>query len=110
MDKYQDTNQNAIDEIMDNFHFDKVGKVMLALDWHWWDAEHGVPSVPEIRKTARRLLKEALDRKTNIATGGFRASYQDIPSENGEPGCERLMLEFIVDDWFSDVVTDSRES
>ncbi len=35
---------------------------MDALDWVWWDAEEGVPSIVELISCARNLLKEAFSK------------------------------------------------
>ena len=74
---------DAIEDILDEFDFEKVKKVMDLLDWTWCDADDGVPRIGELRKKARQLLKECafkvllsseIDTDYCIATGGFRAS------------------------------------
>ena len=55
--------QDAIDSIMDYFKFEQVRQVMELLNWEWQDAEEGIPTVPELRKQARRLLKMSLKEK-----------------------------------------------
>ena len=73
--------QDDIDDLIDNFDFDRVETVMQALDWKWANPEShpSVPTVPQMRKTARNLLREAAKMaiKTNqgysVATGGFFA-------------------------------------
>jgi hypothetical protein len=80
--------QELIDEIMDYFDFDKVAKVMTFLEWKWVSAEDGIPSVGEIRQSARRLLKDAIKNKTTFGTGGLRATYDD----------GYLQLEFILEE------------
>jgi hypothetical protein len=88
--------QNAIDEIMDWFDFEKVAKVMSFLEWKWVTAEEGIPSVGEIRQSARKLLKQAIEQKTTIATGGLRATYFHD---------EYVKLEFIIEEM--DVILDN---
>lgn len=69
--------QEQIDEIMDNFEFEKVHKMMLAVGWKWADGEGGyaVPTVPELREGARRLLYRTVDeRVSGCATGGFNVT------------------------------------
>jgi len=88
--------QNAIDEIMDWFDFEKVAKVMSVLEWKWVTAEEGVPSVGEIRQCARKLLKQGIEQKTTIATGGLRATYFHD---------EYVKLEFIIEEM--DVILDN---
>jgi hypothetical protein len=81
--------QNAIDEIMDWFDFEKVAKVMSFLEWKWISAEEGVPSVGEIRQQARKLLKQVIEQKTTIATGGLRVTYYND---------DYIKLEFIIEE------------
>ena len=78
-------------ELLKNFDFKKVHKAMLALEWEWrmGDSTYGIPSKKTIKETARRLLKEAFDRKTTIGTGGFTASYDG----------ETLLLMFVVEEF-----------
>ena len=65
--------QEQIDEIMDNFDFERVHKMMLASDWKWsGDDGFCVPDISEIRKTARQLLYRTVDdRLSGCGTGGF---------------------------------------
>jgi len=75
--------QKHIDEVMDHFDFEKVHKVMVAIDWHWATSEDGGTPYPyEIRKTARSLLKDAAagDDGSTVATGGLvaeRLTYEN---------------------------------
>jgi hypothetical protein len=72
-----------IEDIVDDFDFEVVKKVMDFLDWQWVDADEGIPRIGELRKKARLLLSEVavkvllsaeIEADYNIATGGFRAS------------------------------------
>ena len=96
--------QDAIDGIMDYFNFEKVLKVMELLEWEWQDAEEGIPTVPELRQQARRLLKMSLEEKTNTSTGGFHVMY-----ESNEDGSEFIQLMFAVEEWYEDVEKDLAE-
>jgi hypothetical protein len=73
--------QEQIDEIMDTFDFGRVHDAMTLLDWCWDIGEHAhIPDEAELRKCARRLLREAVDSKYT-ATGGFTAvRHGDIMS------------------------------
>ena len=53
--------QDAIDNIMDYFKFEQVRKVMEVLNWEWAASDEGIPTVPELRQEARRLLKMAFE-------------------------------------------------
>jgi hypothetical protein len=95
------TDQELIDEIMDWFDFEQVHKVMTALDWKWGDAE-SVPTMPELRKQARELMKTALiglsnnfeEKNYSAATGGF-----EVTAFLEEDDVRILDLKFIVSEW-----------
>jgi hypothetical protein len=40
---------DAVEDILDEFDFEKVKKVMDFLDWKWHAAEDGVPRIGELR-------------------------------------------------------------
>lgn len=97
----------AVDDIMQNFEWNKVWKTMVALDWTWAfsTTENKVPSIEEIKSCARRLLEETIVKALSqgqdwsIATGGFEAKvkfYEDEDRFNKIPIVE---LRFIVDSW-----------
>lgn len=90
------TNQELIDEILDNFEFEKVHKVMTFLDWRWVGV---LPDVADLRAQARKLLKECLkfrgEKPRHIETGGFMAEY----NLEEEDGYELLTLSFILNSW-----------
>lgn len=100
--------QSIIDEIMDNFNFHKVHKVMKCLNWKWTFSENGVPEIYELKEEARRLLNECLysiikhgEDSWSIATGGFRVhatNYKD--AEVGDDDFHiGLSLSFEVEEW-----------
>lgn len=59
MDNYPLQIVDKIDEVMDNFNFDRAKKAIDALDWKW-TMPNGMrlPTKDEIMKEARELLKE----------------------------------------------------
>ena len=63
-----------IEEIVDEFDFEKVHRVMLALNWQWHHTK-GVPEIADLRRTARSLLKQVVESKDtlSVGTGGFTA-------------------------------------
>ena len=85
--------QEQIDNIMDNFDFSRVLKAMRALNWEWGHcgSEHE-PDEAELRREARRLLKNAWDHSATFACGGFWAYFADGV----------LSLHFTVSDWCGD--------
>lgn len=83
-----------MDEIMDSFDFDKVNKMMCAVDWKWASSEEGIPDQYELRKEARRLMKQAIIGEDS-GTGGFRAWVTDGKDNDGP--WTRLHLSFGID-------------
>jgi len=73
---------NQMDEIMDSFDFDQVQKIMSATDWMWVLAEKGVPDQYELRREARRLMKQAINGE-DCGTGGFRAWVTEGTDRDG---------------------------
>lgn len=67
---------NKIQDCLDNFDFERVHKVMVALDWKWFmlDGER-IPSIKDLRNNAERLLSIAVRDNDTISLGGFKASY-----------------------------------
>lgn len=59
--------ENASKEIMQNFDFDKVHKVMEFLDWKWYGTENGVPTTFELVKEVKDRLNELIERACNEA-------------------------------------------
>ena len=69
-----------VEQVLDNFNFEKVKKVMIALDWKWYiNLKEGcqVPSMYQLIKQAERLLYDIKKRDCIfLATGGFEVHYQ----------------------------------
>ena len=86
--------EEIIDDILDEFDFGKVQKAMELLEWTW--AGQGYPTVGEMRKTARGLLKSLIPLESGgVGTGGFVARKTNI---EGEPFYE---LSFVLTSWAS---------
>ena len=83
-----------MDEIMDSFDFYQVQKMMSATDWIWASSEEGIPDQYELRKEARRLMKQAIAGE-DCATGGFRAWVTDGTDRDG--AWAKLNLSFGID-------------
>ena len=85
-------------EIMDNFDFERVHKVMETLDWKW-ASTRGVPTLRDIELMAQRLLYDVVkstlwppsEIPRSLSTGGFRAGIRRFDGSINE-----LYLEFIV--------------
>jgi hypothetical protein len=88
--------QEQIDEIMDNFNFERVHTCMKAVNWTWWnggeDDESGVPSVAKLRKRSREHLWSVANHRNKeriISSGGLEAQKY----ENGS-----LSLRFVLEE------------
>ena len=99
--------EQLIDEIVENFNWDKVYKTMNVLGWIWVHSEGETPSTGRLITTATRLLRDAYDgavkeQETYLAgTGGFEAvCHVD------EDGIYRLELRFVVTSWDVDIEND----
>ena len=113
----------VLDDIIDNFDFDKVKVVMDNLDWKWcgmkradiqtgeWElkVESDVPTLDEIKQLAANLLWDLANDPENTfcATGGFRAE-----KDFSDPNSPWMRLSFEVTDWdveFGEIETASDE-
>jgi hypothetical protein len=89
--------QQKIYSIMDNFDFEKVQKVMENVGWRWAFAKDGIPSVSELKNEAHRLLVDACESETNVATGGFKAVFEkSSPWEDDDD--PYVGLEFVLEE------------
>jgi hypothetical protein len=88
----QEAIQEQIDEIMDSFDFERVQKIMEALNWQWH--EEGVPDIYTLRTEARKHLKQAAAIGGTSGSGGFTAIYMEGKVE--KPWL-RLELHFGID-------------
>ena len=53
--------ERMIEDVLDNFDFQKVHNAMVALNWTWLDK--GVPSVENLREQARDLLRSSAEAR-----------------------------------------------
>lgn len=88
-----------IEDILDHFDFEKVKKVMDALEWTYYDSADSTVSIAELRKTARRLLHNAYNGKDSdhwsCGTGGFEVERWMYPGDTKK----YLYLKFVVAEW-----------
>ena len=92
--------RNKIDDIMENFDFERVHKVMDVIGWRWVFALNGIPSVEELKKTAKTLLVSACKEKTTVSTGGFKAIYEESSKWDDDDDKDPYVgLEFILEEW-----------
>lgn len=78
------TEQEDINEIMDEFDFVKVKKVMDALDWEW--GSEGVPYIGDMRKHVRELFTIASVNNSEmvyaVSSGGFHILRTIFPGDS----------------------------
>lgn len=91
------TERAKIEDIIRDFNFEKVHRVMEMLNWKWAATSYGVPTIEELKGEARRLLVEAATEETQVATGGFRAVYEKSQDCAFDPD-PYIGLEFIVEE------------
>ncbi len=88
--------QEDIDDILDNFDFERVKKAMDALEWKYFDSAEKTINTYELRKTARYLLKSLIPHASKdyymVGTGGFQATVVNC----GDPV---FKLQFVVEEW-----------
>ena len=71
--------EQSLTEIISNFNFDKVQKVMEFLNWSWTTSENPIPCVRELKECASPLLIKCYDycitnkSQFETGTGGFIA-------------------------------------
>ena len=92
---------DLIEEVMEEFDFEKMFNVMNYLNWEWATCVENGPSVPtikEIRKLARSLMKDCIKKAQanehklmTISTAGFEVYYNETD--------RFLSLKFIVEGW-----------
>ena len=73
-----------IEELIAEFDWSTVGKIMEELDWKWRD---GPPTIEEMKKCVRNLYSSISNRVENneycfCATGGFKLTFN--PDEDNE--------------------------
>lgn len=93
-----------VDEIIDNFNWDRVHKVMDFLKWTYNDDR--VPDIEELKTKGEILLKniwlstnEKKSEAWSIKSGGFKATA----AYNHKKGrVDYLKLEFIIDDYYKE--------
>ena len=90
--------EKLIENILENFDFEKVRKVMDFLNWTWADNE--VPSTYKLINSAKKRLEEAYtlsereNRNCSISSGGLKAS-----TIWDEGQVVFLELEFVLTSW-----------
>jgi hypothetical protein len=107
---YLDPVNQMIDEIMDEFDFNRVQRTMDYLNWQW--AGEGVPTIESLKKSAERLLRGAAEARLGQykdthweqgiinSTGGFQAMAFCNEDKTKIIG---LDLKFIISEWDAEI-------
>ena len=69
--------KQQIKDILEEFDFEHVHDVMVALDWHYTDYlenKSHIPDIRELKNTAKECLKHAVKHQSS-ETGGFLAVH-----------------------------------
>jgi hypothetical protein len=100
--------ERMINEIIENFNFERCHYVMKALDWHWFPEE--VPTIARLKESAKDRLKsvasEILKRNNGLtvrdyyfsSSGGLKATGW----KNKYGHVVYLQLEFVLSEWQAD--------
>lgn len=81
----------VIDDLIENFNFERVHLAMTHCDWGWIVpnslGEMEVPTIARLKAHARHLLYSALDcvEGTTVASGGLEARYWPPSEEDSSP-------------------------
>jgi len=60
--------QETIDDFIDYFDWERVNDVMEHLDWRWATIGNDIPSIPQMKKHARKYLREVAEGVLKQAT------------------------------------------
>lgn len=83
------TQRKLIRKVLTDFNFEKCQKVMDSLAWYWKiDNEFRLPTILEMYQFAEDLMIKAVEDKTVVSSGGFRA----------ESDGEYVQLMFVLED------------
>lgn len=86
--------------ILSKFDFEKVRKMMEAVDWKWggphMNGNLAVPTVEAMESLATSLMLEAIRQEANVSSGGFEA-YWIKNGEGGYSGNGCVGLRFVAD-------------
>jgi hypothetical protein len=106
-----------LQDIIDNFDFDRVHNVMDYLNWQWATCS-GVPTIEELKEKAISLLRDA----SELRLGGYKDTHHELPIMCSTGGLEAkawcdedktqivgLELKFVLTSWDSDICEDEED-
>jgi hypothetical protein len=90
---------NEIEDILDEFDFQRVQTVMKALDWKYWNSDQSPPTIGELRKMSRSLLNRVYHTEDSAdyftACGGFEVTRNMYPGDTKK----YMSLKFVATEW-----------
>jgi hypothetical protein len=92
--------EDLINEVMDEFDYDKVQRVMEFLNWDWASV-NGVLSVGDLKRMSRILLISCINgamaykKDYSASTGGFKA---EATWDNERNKIYSLTLRFVLEE------------
>lgn len=100
--------EKMINEIIENFNFERCVYVMKALKWQYFD--EGVPNIKRLKQSAHRRLsdvaQEIMTGNSGLTGGDYYFSSSGGLKATGWKNkyghVVALQLEFILSDWQSD--------
>jgi hypothetical protein len=104
--KILEQENKMIEEIIENFDFEKCELTMITLGWTWGFEQH-TPSIERLKEAARNRLRGAIDyakrKKCSkstyfLSSGGLKGNAWI----NRYGHIEGLRLEFVLTEWDSD--------
>ena len=100
--------EKLIEDILENFDFDKVKKTMNFLGWTWAKLQD-VPTTYQIMKSARERLEGAYNnamknkKDSCLSSGGLRAFAE---YNKKSKVVDFLQLDFVLTSWESQIEVD----
>lgn len=91
----EDAVKKVLNEVFDNFNFERVKKVMNILNWSWANLKgNDVPTLDEIKEKAANLMWDCATSDVDvISSGGFR-----VEKDFSDPSSLWMRLVFEVEE------------
>jgi hypothetical protein len=90
--------EEQIENIMDEFDFGPVHNIFEQNGWSYHDSD-GVPTLGQLRKTARQVLRDASRRPHDGVTIAGHGRFTAVMTEDPSAGWLRLDLMFTPNCW-----------
>lgn len=84
--RLEEESSKLLDELIEDFNWDKVKIIMEELNWTWWGSDNP-PTIEEMKEMVRGLYSSIKNRVENneycfCASGGFKLTFN--PDEDNE--------------------------